>query len=327
MSVFTPIGESGSTSGSSNGFNYGGAWTHVFSPNLIFDFRAGYAGRPGVDASQQNQHEAGVTPLSDNGFKDIDKYAGLLVRLSNWTAGGSNDFGIRGDALRQNPNWSFTPNLTWLKGDHNIKTGFWYIQAKRVQLNTFQRYTFANTQTSLPNPPKGTNAGGLSLASALLGFPSSADAQLPEPGGGTVQFKYASWALYVQDEWRLRPNLMLTLGLRYDYLNRPQTLDGRLWNALDLENQQWIIGASEMPPKCSVAGKAPCIPDKFFSDPHFNNVILAGKDHFGPPPIKDNLGPRVGVAWTLNPKTVIRAGYGLYFDATSGPQSICSERP
>jgi hypothetical protein len=315
VSVFSPIGDSGSTSGSSNGFNYGGAWTHVFTPNLIFDFRAGYAGRPGVDAGQQNQHEAGVSPLSDAGFKDIDKYAGLLVRLSNWTAGGSNDFGVRGDALRQNPNWSFTPNLTWLKGDHNIKTGFWYIQAKRIQLNTFQRYTFANAQTSLPNPPKGVNASGLSLASALLGFPNSADAQLPEPGGGTVQFKYASWAAYVQDEWRVRPNLMLTLGLRYDYLNQPKTLDGRLWNALDLENRQWIIGASEMPPKCSVAGKAPCIPDAFFSDPHFNNVVLAGKDHFGPPPIKDNLGPRIGVAWTINPKTVIRAGYGLYFDA------------
>ncbi|HYJ90952.1 MAG TPA: TonB-dependent receptor, partial [Pyrinomonadaceae bacterium] len=181
----------------------------------------------------------------------------------------------------------------------------------RVQLNTFQRYTFGDTQTSNPSQ----SSTGLSLASALLGFPSSADAQLPEPGGGTVNFKYAAWAAYAQDEWRLRSNLMVTLGLRYDYLTQPKTLDGRLWNALDLENQQWIIGASEMPPKCSVAGKAPCIPDAFFSDPHFGNVVLAGKDHFGPRPIKDNLGPRVGVAWTINPKTVIRAGYGLYFDA------------
>jgi len=315
VTVFNPIGEAGSTSGSSNGFNYGGAWTHLFTPNLILDIRAGYAGRPGVDASQQNQHEAGTDPLTSAGFKDIDKYSGLLVRLANWTAGGSNDFGVRGDALRQNPNWSITPNLIWLKGDHNIKTGFWYIQAKRIQLNTFQRYTFANSQTSWPNPTAGNQSGGLSLASALLGFPSSANAELPQPHGGPVQFKYAAWAAYVQDEWKLNKNLMLTLGVRYDYLNRPQTLDGRLWNALDLDNQQWIIGASQMPPRCSVAGQAPCIPDAFFSDPHFANVVLAGKDHFGPNPIKDNLGPRIGIAWTLNQKTVVRAGYGLYFDA------------
>jgi hypothetical protein len=311
VSVFNPIGDIGSTSGSSKGYNYGGAWTHAFTSNLIFDVRGGYAGRPGVDASQQNQHEAGTDPLASAGFRDIDKYEGLLVRLANWTAGGSNDFGVRGQALRENPNWSFTPNLFWLHGNHSIKTGFWYIQAQRIQLNTFQRYTFADGQTSNPSIAN----TGLSLASALLGFPGSADAQLPEPGGGPVQFKYSSWAVFVQDEWKLRPNLVLTLGLRYDYLNQPRTLDGRLWNALDLENRQWIIGASEMPPRCSVAGHAPCIPDSFFSDPFFGNVVLAGQDNFGPPPIKDNLGPRVGLAWSINPKTVIRAGYGLYFDS------------
>ena len=249
VTVFNPIGEDGSTSGSSNGYNYGGAWTHLFNRNLILDVRAGYAGRPGVDASQQNQHSAGTDPLTSQGFKDVDKYAGLLVRLSNWTAGGSSDFGVRGDALRQNPNWSVTPNLIWLNGSHNIKTGFWYIQAKRIQLNTYQRYTFADGQTGNPS---GNNTG-LSLASALLGFPNAAAAELPQLHGGPVQFKYGAWAAYVQDEWRVNQKLMLTLGVRYDYLNRPQTLDGRLWNALDLENQQWIIGASQMPPACSVA--------------------------------------------------------------------------
>jgi hypothetical protein len=312
VTVFNPIGDAGSTSGSSAGRNYGGAWTHVFNANLIFDVRAGYAGRPGVDAGQQNQHSAGLDPLNSAGFKDIDKYKGLLVRLSNWTAGSNNDFGIRGAALRENPNWSVTPNLTWLRGNHNLKFGGWYIEAKRIQLNTFQRYTFSDEQTRNPSAASGTT--GLSLASALLGFPNSADAQLPVLHGGSVQFKYASWAAYAQDEWKVRPDLVLTLGLRYDYLTQPRTLDGRLWNALDIPNQRWIIGATEMPPLCSVAQQAPCIPDAFRNDPHFANVVVAGKRFFAPPPIKDNFGPRVGLAWTLNPKTVLRAGYGLYWD-------------
>ena len=310
ITVFSPIGDRGSTAGSGKGRNYGGAWTHTFSPNLIFDIRAGYAGRPGVDSSQQNQHEAGTDPLNQFGFLDVDKYSGLLVTLSNWTAGGNNNFGIRGEALRENPNWSVTPTVTWLKGNHSIKTGGWYIEAKRIQLNTFQTYVFNDDQTR--NPAVSTT--GLSLASALLGFPNNFNAQLPVLHGGPVQFKYASWAAFIQDEWRVRRNFSLTLGLRYDYLTQPKTLDGRLWNSLDLENQRWIIGASELPPFCSVSKAAPCIPDAFKTDPHFRNVGLAGAKFFAPPPIKDNLGPRVGIAWTLNPKTVLRAGYGLYWD-------------
>jgi len=313
VTVSTPIGQEGSTSGSSAGRNYGGGWIHSFSPTLILDVRAGYAGRPGVDSGQQNQHVAGIDPMKALGFVDIDKYGGLLVRLSNWSNGGSSDFGVRGPAIRENPNWSLSPNLTWLKGRHNFKVGAWYIEAKRIQLNTFQRYNFSDEQTR--NPSAASGSTGLSLASALLGFPNDFQAQLPVIHGGPVQFKYAAWAAYAQDEWKLKPNLTVSLGLRYDYLTQPVTLDGRLWNALDIPNQRWIIGNDIMPPLCSVFGQAPCIPDAFLSDPHFNNVVLAGKKFFAPAPVKDNWGPRVGIAWAINSKTVARAGYGLYWDA------------
>jgi hypothetical protein len=321
--VFTPIGESGSTAGGSQGRNYGGGWTHIFNPALILDVRAGYAGRPGVDAGQQNAHEAGLDPLKQVGFKDVDKYNGLLVSLSNWTNGGNSNFGVRGASPRENPNWSVAPGITWLKGRHNIKAGFWFINAQRIQLNTFQTYTFSDEQTrnlttlNAQGNPVSVASGttGLSLASALLGFPSSFQAQLPIPHGGPVKFGYASWSAYLQDEWKLRTNLTLSVGLRYDYVTQPHTLDGRLWNSLDLARQLYIVGAEKMPALCSVAQSAPCIPDAFLSDPHFNNVVVAGKKFFAPPPIKDNWGPRVGLAWQFTPKTVLRGGFGLYWDS------------
>src|SRR4029079_15183296 len=89
-----PSGTEGSTAGSGKGRNYGGAWTHTFSPTLIFDIRAGYAGRERVDSSHQNQHEAGTDPRNQFGFVDVYKYNGLLVTLQNWTAGGNNNFGV-----------------------------------------------------------------------------------------------------------------------------------------------------------------------------------------------------------------------------------------
>ncbi len=313
--TFTPIGEEASTSGGSPGRNYGGDFFHTFGTALIFDFRAGYAGRPGVDSNQQNTHTAGTAAMTQAGFTDISRYNGMLVDIGNgtpWNNGGNRSFGIRGAAPRQNPTRSFTPSVTWLKGNHNIKAGFWYIDAKRVQQNTFQTFSFSNQQTENPSV---TGTTGLALASALLGLPSSVSAQLPNRQGGEVSFSYASWAAYLQDEWKARQDLTLTFGLRYDYLTQPQTTDGRLWNSLDLKNQRWIIGASTMPALCSVAKQAPCIPDAFTTDPHFGNVVLAGKQFFAPGPVKDNFGPRLGIAWQIHPKTVLRAGAGLYWDA------------
>jgi hypothetical protein len=180
-------------------------------------------------------------------------------------------------------------------------------------LNTFQRYNFGDEQTR--DPLAASGATGLSLASALLGLPSDFQAQLPIEHGGQVKFKYAAMAAYVQDEWKLSSTVTLNLGLRYDYLTSPKTLDGRLWNALDIPNQRYIIGAREMPPLCSVAKQSPCIPDAFQNDANFNNVVLAGERFFAPPPVKDNFGPRIGVAWAITPTTILRAGYGLYWDA------------
>ena len=311
--TFTPIGEAGSTSGGSPGRNYGGDYVHTFGPTLIFDVRAGYAGRPGVDSSQQNTHTAGTAPMTQAGFTDIDKYNGMLVTLATpWNNGSNSSFGIRGPALRENPTRSFTPSITWLKGNHNIKAGMWYIDAKRVQKNTFQTFAFGNTQTS--NPANSSNTG-LALASALLAIPDSGSGQLPSRQGGEVDFSYASWAGYLQDEWKFSRTVTLTFGLRYDYLTQPHTNDGRLWNSFDLKNQLWIVGAKTLPGFCSAVGQAPCIPDAFKTDPHFNNVVAAGKSSFAPPPVKDNWGPRLGAAWQIHPKTVVRAGAGLYWDS------------
>ena len=126
-----------------------------------------------MDASQQNQHEAGIRAAKSAGFKDIDKYGGLLVNFpaGSWVAGGSGDFGVRGSALRENPNWSITPNITWLKGRHNIKTGFWYIEAETNSVEYLPEIYLHRRSDS--RRAANQNTTGLSLASALLGFPNT----------------------------------------------------------------------------------------------------------------------------------------------------------
>jgi len=138
-------------------------------------------------SSQQNQHTAGLDPLKQAGFVDVDKYSGLLVTLQNWVAAAAEIsafavllFGKTRTGVRAEPDLAAR--------QHNIKLGGWFIQAKRIQLNTFQTYSFNNAQTANP-----ASSSRFISGVGLLGFPNSVAAQLPTLHGGPVQFKYAGW--------------------------------------------------------------------------------------------------------------------------------------
>jgi hypothetical protein len=288
-------------------YNYGGGWDHIFANSLVADVRAGVLQKPYV--FNQAAADAGADPLKQLGFRDLDRFQGLVADLAApWITG---DIGNRGQSLRGNPDWQLGGSLTWLKGNHNIKGGGQFVSVERLQINTFQQFMFANAQTSNPTAAGTT---GLSLASAVLGLPNNYAGQLPDLG--EVNFRASMWSAYVQDEWRLKPTFTVNWGVRYDVLLRPKVLNSRLSNALDLPNGQWLIGASSIP-DCNATQQNPCFPGGGFAAVPFNDHIkLAGTSQaLVSKPIYDNVGPRIGVAWTLTPRTVLRAGYGLFWDA------------
>jgi hypothetical protein len=290
-------------------YNYGGGWDHVISSKWIASVRGGALSKPYVFNSAKAN--AGTDPLTKLGFADINRFQGLAVSLSApWiTPPSSPTIGNVGDSIRDNPDWQLGGDLTWFKGNHNIKFGAQYIYVARLQINTVQSYGFTNSITGDPNNQGNT---GNSVASALLGLPASFSGQLPDLG--EVHFKVGTWSTYVQDEWRLKPQLTLNWGVRYDVMTQPRPLNNRLSNAVDIPNQQWLIGASSIP-DCRQVQQNPCFPGNGFqSIPNNSHIVFTGQTAFMPKPVYDNIGPRVGVAWELNPKTVLRVGYGLYWD-------------
>jgi hypothetical protein len=89
---------------------------------------------------------------------------------------------------------------------------------------------------------------------------------------------------------------------------------------LDPNTGNWLIGGGKLPPACTTAGSAPCIPGdgSLASIPFGNHIQLAPNKNIGPKPVDSNFGPRIGLAYQAGNKTVIRSGYGIVYDSFSG---------
>ena len=307
---FQPVGDRGSNAPSAVNRNLGGGWFHTFSPTVMLEVRGGYTNQVTADAPLE--HELGVGPQQGLGLPELDRFAGYIIQ-----GGGTNlapwnlpNLGVQGPRPRENPNWNAAADLTWLRGKHNFKVGFQMLQIGRLQENQFGQFNFSPEQTRDPQNPSST---GDALASALLGIPSRIQGFVPDHG--FIDFKTSTLSAYFQDQWALRPNLTLTYGLRYDYITRAT---GRgLQSGPDLSTGEWLLALPELPAVC--AGQAPpCLPKPIEQIP-FNQFIRATGEEFSIlKPIKDNFGPRLGLAWAINPQTVLRTGYSLMWDSMVG---------
>ncbi|HUE83859.1 MAG TPA: TonB-dependent receptor [Pyrinomonadaceae bacterium] len=304
IKTFNPIGDRGARTPEATNRNFGGGWVHSFSPSVIFEVRGGVATQPTEDAPFE--HELGSEPLEQLGFPQLDRFEGVATVLSSnpWNLG---TLGVQGARPRGNPNWNLSTDLTWLRGNHNFKTGFQFIHIRRDQRNRFMQVNFDAQPTRNPQVPSGT---GDDLASALLGLPSRIQGFVHE--FGSIDFGIGTWSTYFQDSWSLRPNLTLTYGLRYDYVGKVK--GNGLQSGPDLKTGEWLIALPELPPVCS-GGAPPCLPAPLNQIPFNSFIRVTGEEFSILKPIKDNWGPRVGLAWQINNKLVLRTGYGLVWDA------------
>ena len=309
LDTFSPTGDrSGGISDSKNR-NFGGGWIHSFSPTTILEVRGGAAQQP--SNSFGNQHELGIDPIAGLGFEDLDRFQGFTAGLSQ-TPWNMPAYGIGGPSVRGNPNYSFTSNVTWLRGNHNFKAGFQYVRNDRNQVNTSQGFTFDQAPTENPLDLGDT---GDDMASLLLGLPSRYTGSLGEDA--SILFYISSWAAFFQDEWKVRPNLTLTYGLRYDYVPRAMhKVDRQMQSGPDMRTGEWLIALEELPGPCAVVQASPCIPHASITDVSAHEFIrVTGERNSILSAIQDNWGPRLGIAWQMNPSTVLRTGYSLVWDA------------
>ncbi len=301
-------------------FNYGGGWFHSFSPTVIMDHSYGYAKEPYRQGTLPDD-SVGGGPAVAAGFGTIDGVQPIprMAIGSGGFAGG--DVGalrrMEGPLEFYYEQYHYTGNLSWIRGNHTLKFG---VQTLRHTLTPGSTGSISFNFTEVPTQglrPDQVGTTGDPVASALIGVPSQVSGGLPQQ----VFFGYQTFGAYAQDEWRLRPNLTLNIGLRFDHLMWPdvESASGAFKTNFDLASGGFLIGLDSMPPSCNQAGVAPCIPGDGLQDvPHGDFIRLAHHKSIGPIPVWDNWQPRFGLAWSMNPTTVLRVGYGIVFDQLTG---------
>jgi hypothetical protein len=230
--------------------------------------------------------------------------------------------GFSGNAGDGRPKWQdrgeyeVTDNVTWIKGRHILKFGG--RMYRRNILFTDARshngvFNFNGAMTQRPVSPSGT---GVSFADYLLGYPSSATRSNPATWWGGVG---TYWHVFLQDDLRVTNNLTLNLGLRYEYT--PWLTGYRNQAAaFDPTRDKPIIVSSETD-QLDLAAQ-PLAGEIGYA--LFGDLIQTSSQAGIPLNITKNdvtqFAPRLGFAYRLGERTVIRGGYGMFYEAegTSG---------
>jgi hypothetical protein len=148
---------------------------------------------------------------------------------------------------------------------------------------------------------------GNSFATLLLGYPSQIRRGLGIPN---AQGRQNAYQAYAQDDWRVTDRLTLNLGVRWEGFNRPYEAEDRLGNLLvtrdettgQIKAQLMWAGVNPLPDP--VTGKVNEPPRTF----GYGRSLMAS--HW------KNFAPRVGIAYQLNNKTVVRMAYGMFYNGT-----------
>jgi Carboxypeptidase regulatory-like domain/TonB dependent receptor-like, beta-barrel len=271
---------------------------YTISPTLLLHSTYGYSTTRQSWASPAQSGFASRIGLPLSGDSDTTPYISF-AGADGYTSWG-NAQGKVNSGFQNNLTHQFGQGLTWIHGKHEIKTG-WEVRQMFTKANdlagTNGAYTFARAETATPGA---LATSGNSFASFLLGLPDSASATaLPVP---KTNVRYQYYGFYLQDNWRVTTKLTLNLGFRYD---------------IPINWYQSTMSSVSLTTPNSAAGNHPGA--LIFAG---DGTGRSGLTRFWPTDYGD-VGPRLGFAYRLTPKTVLRGGAGIFYEATSNGGCGC----
>ncbi len=312
--------------------------TRVITNALVNEFRFGYTKfynttGPQLAFSRDVVGSLGITGLASGppvqwGIPSvsIDQFSGF---------GNSSE----GPYENNNSAMQFINNVSWIRGKHNIKVGGEFRRDSYNQVgNQFARgqFTFITTSTNsfqLNAARTGAVAfGGLSFADYMLGQINQSEAAVSIAKG---TFRATGMAFYFDDSWRIKSNLTLSLGLRYENTPPWEDQTGTLFNGIvpndirptdfrnapvaDINLHPYFLRQGAKRTDCyegislrwikSPNTTYPVVP-QVKCDGSLGNRLV-GRDN-------NDWAPRLGISYQVNSKTVVRAGAGVFYSQDTG---------
>ncbi len=285
------------------------SYTRVWSPTIISETRAGFSrlvtSRVGANPTADLFKEFGIggyNPMTAlNGGLPQMQFDGGNNASTSYTQIGANDWL---PSKEYSNVWDFIQNVAISKGGHALKFGAEY---RPIKFPFFQvpyphgEMNYNRNSTAFPTQTNGINTvTGDASASFLLGYVDNGRIST----NNFISSEKVAYAFYAQDDWKVTPKLTLNVGLRYELFSPISEKFGRQSN-FDYDTQTLYI------PK----GKdqdAP-LPVNFSTAFPTVKVSRGEVDKYLIPWDKWDIGPRIGIAYNVREKTVLRLGYGIFY--------------
>jgi len=199
--------------------------------------------------------------------------------------------------------------MTSIRGKHSLKFGwqerrYWYTStARNYPSGEFQ---FTNTYVRAADNTSTASNQGLEWAAFMLGVPNRVMIDTNDTGYWSTPFR----ALYVQDHWRLTSRINLSMGLRYEH-------EAGISERFDRGVSGGFLYGQKLPITAEVEAAYALNPVPGLPTSQFH--VLGGTEYLGASRKTYTKGvhhflPRIGATYQLNPRTVLRGGYGWYYD-------------
>jgi hypothetical protein len=254
-------------------------YVHIFSPTVVNDLRVGFT-RFRLDYTGEGA-QPGLNLGNALGVpnSNTNPQQSLLPIFSPSGFTGTGDSRSLPIFRRENT-FQEMDGVTWTRGQHTIKFGG---DLRRRQITEYQtnrgngRFNFSPGFTAMP----GVSGSGNSIASFALGYATliEQDFTLAWPGIRGIES-----GLYIADDWRVTKKLTLNLGLRWEYYS-PYSEVANRWSNFDAATSTIIVAGRN-----GVSSSA--------------GVHSDWKDY----------APRFGFAYQVDPRTVVRGGYGIFYN-------------